>query len=169
MGWALSSSLGGPGGGDSVESAREARLAREAAPPFRPAMRASSEVNSCAVPFWCAAFPPLRAISRCFCGSMEENPRLPGTIDSFRYGAARVRTGTATCASLPASSQAAAAGNTRAMPMPRVGFALPRGACGRPRRDAVLAARRAAQGAEKTETSNLNSHAAAALPLPTSL
>ena len=92
MGWAFSSSRRGPVGGESLESACEARLAREAAPPFRPAMRASSEVNSCAVPFWCAAFPPLRAISRCFCGSIEENPRLPGTINSFLFGAARLWT-----------------------------------------------------------------------------
>src|SRR5687767_8002381 len=44
-------------------------------PPLRPAARASSAVHSCAVPFSCAARPPLLAISRCFSGDMEANPR----------------------------------------------------------------------------------------------
>jgi hypothetical protein len=128
MGWAFSSSRRGPGGGESLESACEARLAREAAPPLRPAMRASSEVNSCAVPFWCAAFPPLRAISRCFCGSIEENPRLPGTINSFYLERPGFGPGAATqCATLPASSQAATACCLRATPVPQVGFAPPLG------------------------------------------
>src|SRR4026209_876169 len=56
-------------------------------PPLRPASRASSLVHSCAVPFWCAAFPPLLAISRCLVRSIDANPRsslatvllLPGT------------------------------------------------------------------------------------------
>src|SRR3954471_12477765 len=46
-----------------------------AIPPFRPASRASSLVHSCAVPFWCAALPPLLAISRCLFRSIEANPR----------------------------------------------------------------------------------------------
>ena len=41
-----------------------------------PARRASSDVNSCAVPFSCAARPPSLAISRCWAGSMEAKPRL---------------------------------------------------------------------------------------------
>ena len=44
-------------------------------PPLRPAFRASSDVHSCAVPFWCAARPPLLAISRCFSGDIEAKPR----------------------------------------------------------------------------------------------
>lgn len=51
------------------------RPPREASPPLRPAMRASSLVNSCAVPFWCAARPPLAAIARCAWGSIAANPR----------------------------------------------------------------------------------------------
>ena len=46
-----------------------------AMPPLRPASRASSLVHSCAVPFWCAALPPLLAISRCLPLSIEANPR----------------------------------------------------------------------------------------------
>src|SRR6266511_3840678 len=46
-----------------------------AIPPLRPASRASSLVHSWAVPFWCAALPPLLAISRCFARSIEANPR----------------------------------------------------------------------------------------------
>jgi len=41
-----------------------------------PARRASSEVNSCAVPFWWAALPPWLAISRWRAGSIEAKPRL---------------------------------------------------------------------------------------------
>src|SRR5829696_1743489 len=44
-------------------------------PPLRPASRASSGVNSCAVPFAWAALPPLLAISRCFSLSIDANPR----------------------------------------------------------------------------------------------
>lgn len=44
-------------------------------PPLRPASRASSFVHSWAVPFACAALPPLLAISRCFLGSIDANPR----------------------------------------------------------------------------------------------
>src|SRR6187551_491665 len=44
-------------------------------PPLRPASRASSLVHSWAVPFWCAALPPLLAISRCLARSIEANPR----------------------------------------------------------------------------------------------
>jgi len=44
-------------------------------PPFRPAFRASSAVHSWAVPFSCAALPPLLAISRCFSGDIDANPR----------------------------------------------------------------------------------------------
>src|SRR5688500_12720264 len=52
------------------------RLRLTASPPLRPASRASFESNSCAVPFSCAARPPLLAISRCLLGSIEANPRL---------------------------------------------------------------------------------------------
>ena len=45
-------------------------------PPFRPASRASSGENSWALPFSCAARPPLRAIARCFSGSIDANPRF---------------------------------------------------------------------------------------------
>jgi hypothetical protein len=48
---------------------------RDASPPFLPATRASSLVNSCAVPFWCAALPPLAAIARWAWGSIAANPR----------------------------------------------------------------------------------------------
>ncbi len=56
-------------------SIRRPRPPRLIWPPFRPAERASSEVHSCAVPFWCAARPPLLAISRCFSGDIEAKPR----------------------------------------------------------------------------------------------
>src|SRR4029077_12333959 len=46
-----------------------------AIPPFRPASRASSLVHSCALPFWCAARPPLLAMSRCLSRSIDANPR----------------------------------------------------------------------------------------------
>jgi hypothetical protein len=51
------------------------RPPRDASPPFLPATRASSLVNSCAVPFWCAARPPFAAMARCACGSIAANPR----------------------------------------------------------------------------------------------
>src|SRR4029077_1389337 len=44
-------------------------------PPLRPALRASSAVHSWAVPFSCAARPPLLAISRCFSADIDANPR----------------------------------------------------------------------------------------------
>src|SRR5919206_4154496 len=53
-----------------------ARSRLTASPPFRPATRASSEVNSCAVPLAWAARPPLLAISRCLLGSIDAKPRL---------------------------------------------------------------------------------------------
>src|SRR5881394_3400083 len=53
-----------------------ARSRLTASPPLRPATRASSEVNSCAVPLAWAARPPLLAISRCFVGSIDAKPRL---------------------------------------------------------------------------------------------
>jgi AraC-like DNA-binding protein len=43
-------------------SAMWARSRLTTSPPFWPARRASSESNSCAVPFWWAAWPPLLAI-----------------------------------------------------------------------------------------------------------
>src|SRR2546423_14526324 len=45
-------------------------------PPFRPAARASSGVNSWALPFSWAALPPLRAISFCRWLSIDANPRF---------------------------------------------------------------------------------------------
>ena len=59
-----------------------------AIPPLRPASRASSLLHSWALPFWCAALPPLLAISRCFARSIDANPRSslatvilhPGTL-----------------------------------------------------------------------------------------
>src|SRR5687768_9641539 len=54
---------------------RRPRPPRLICPPLRPATRASSGVHSCAVPFSCAARPPLLAISRCFSGDIEANPR----------------------------------------------------------------------------------------------
>jgi len=51
------------------------RPPRDASPPFLPAILASSLVNSCAVPFWWAARPPLAAIARCAWGSIAANPR----------------------------------------------------------------------------------------------
>jgi len=50
------------------EGARRPRPPRLTCPPRRPAERASSAVHSWAVPFSCAARPPLLAISRCFSG-----------------------------------------------------------------------------------------------------
>jgi hypothetical protein len=47
-----------------------------ASPPLRPASRASPESNSWAVPFACAALPPLLAISFCLLRSIEAKPRL---------------------------------------------------------------------------------------------
>jgi hypothetical protein len=43
---------------------------------LRPASRASSELNSWALPDSCAARPPLAAISRCLSSSIEAKPRL---------------------------------------------------------------------------------------------
>src|SRR5262245_9541511 len=54
---------------------RRPRPPRLTWPPLRPALRASSAVHSWAVPFSCAARPPLLAISRCFSGDIEANPR----------------------------------------------------------------------------------------------
>ena len=54
---------------------RRPRPPRLTWPPLRPAWRASSDVHSCAVPFWCAARPPLLAISRCFSGDIDAKPR----------------------------------------------------------------------------------------------
>ena len=54
---------------------RRPRPPRLICPPLRPAARASSAVHSCAVPFSCAARPPLLAISRCFSGDIDANPR----------------------------------------------------------------------------------------------
>jgi hypothetical protein len=51
------------------------RPPRDASPPFLPATRASSLVNSCAVPFWCAARPPFAAIARWAWGSIAAKPR----------------------------------------------------------------------------------------------
>src|ERR1051325_6560894 len=53
-----------------------ARSRLTASPPLRPATRASSDVNSWAVPLACAARPPLLAISRCLDGSIDAKPRL---------------------------------------------------------------------------------------------
>src|SRR5262245_19416134 len=62
--------------GDSVGGAiRRPRPPRLTWPPLRPAERASSAVHSWAVPFSCAARPPLLAISRCFSGDIDANPR----------------------------------------------------------------------------------------------
>src|SRR5947207_8274246 len=59
-----------------------------AMPPLRPASRASSLVHSCAVPFWCAALPPLLAMSRCLLRSIDANPRSSlATITSSHLGA----------------------------------------------------------------------------------
>ena len=51
------------------------RFACVARPPLRPATRASSLVNSCAVPAEWAALPPLRAISLTSLRSIAANPR----------------------------------------------------------------------------------------------
>ena len=67
-----------------AEETRRPRPPRLICPPLRPAARASSAVHSCAVPFSCAARPPLLAISRCFSGDIEANPRrslrTPSTV-----------------------------------------------------------------------------------------
>src|SRR5205085_11341891 len=54
---------------------RRPRPPRLTWPPLRPALRASSAVHSWAVPFSCAARPPLLAISRCFSGDIDAKPR----------------------------------------------------------------------------------------------
>ena len=73
-----------PAVGPSTSRPRPPRLIW---PPLRPADRASSEVHSCAVPFWWAARPPLLAISRCFSGDIDAKPRRslrsPFTIRPF--------------------------------------------------------------------------------------
>src|SRR6185503_6860789 len=66
---------------------RRPRPPRLICPPLRPADRASSDVHSCAVPFWCAARPPLLAISRCFSGVMDANPRRSFRSPVVRPGA----------------------------------------------------------------------------------
>lgn len=76
---------GVPGAPPSAPSeTRRPRPPRLICPPLRPAARASSAVHSCAVPFSCAARPPLLAISRCFSGDIEANPRrslrTPSTV-----------------------------------------------------------------------------------------
>src|SRR3954454_2645407 len=73
-GYSLAISVGPPALA-VVGSIRRPRPPRLIWPPLRPALRASSDVHSCAVPFWCAARPPLLAISRCFSGDMEAKPR----------------------------------------------------------------------------------------------
>ena len=60
-------SSAGPMGG-----IRRPRPPRLICPPLRPAARASSGVHSCAVPFSCAARPPLLAISRCFSATSRQ-------------------------------------------------------------------------------------------------
>ncbi len=62
-------------GGGWLGSMSRPRPPRLTWPPLRPADRASSAVHSWAVPFSCAARPPLLAISRCFSGDMDANPR----------------------------------------------------------------------------------------------
>src|ERR1044071_1955713 len=64
-----------------------ARSRLTASPPLRPATRASSDVNSWAVPLAWAARPPLLAISRCFDGSIDAKPRLlvEAIVSPFRY------------------------------------------------------------------------------------
>src|SRR5258708_7277747 len=68
------------------------RLRLTAAPPLRPASRASSRENSWAVPFMCAARPPLLAISFCLWASIEAKPRrlVPGMLTPFVYFALMV-------------------------------------------------------------------------------
>src|SRR5262249_2125873 len=63
-----------------------ARSRLTASPPFRPATRASSDVNSCAVPLAWAALPPLLAISRCLPGSIDAKPRLLVFAMSVSFG-----------------------------------------------------------------------------------
>ena len=77
-------------------SAILARSMDTRSPPLRPASRASSGENSCALPFSCAARPPFRAISRCFSGSMDANPRflVPDSIcTSFQVHGPTLRRG----------------------------------------------------------------------------
>jgi hypothetical protein len=61
-----------------------------ARPPFRPASRASSRENSCAVPRSWAAFPPRCAISRCLSALIAANPRafVCASVGSTRPSAA---------------------------------------------------------------------------------
>ncbi len=66
------------------------RFAWVARPPLLPAARASSLVNSCAVPAVCAAFPPFRAISLTSLRSIAAKPRgllgLAGSASSTERG-----------------------------------------------------------------------------------
>src|SRR5205085_2191779 len=64
-----------PGVGVSGGTMSRPRPPRLTWPPLRPADRASSAVHSWAVPFSCAARPPLLAISRCFSGDIDAKPR----------------------------------------------------------------------------------------------
>jgi hypothetical protein len=78
---------------DAVCVTRRPRPPRLIWPPFRPALRASSGVHSCAVPFSWAARPPLLAISRCFSGDIDANPRrsfrTPSTAFLLAFGRQR--------------------------------------------------------------------------------
>jgi hypothetical protein len=62
-------------------------------PPLRPAARASSALHSCAVPFSCAARPPLLAISRCFSGDIDAKPRrsLRSLVSTFISSVSKTR------------------------------------------------------------------------------
>jgi hypothetical protein len=78
--WSGGAALSGPAPGSGTTGStggtiKRPRPPRLTCPPFRPAERASSAVHSWAVPFSCAARPPLLAISRCFSGDIDANPR----------------------------------------------------------------------------------------------
>src|SRR5437016_11306077 len=64
--------IGDASAGGTMSRPRPPRLT---CPPLRPADRASSADHSWAVPFSWAARPPLLAISRCFSGDIDANPR----------------------------------------------------------------------------------------------
>jgi len=61
-----------------------ARSRLTTSPPLRPATRASSDVHSWAVPFACAARPPLLAISFWRFASMDANPLLLFPVPDIR-------------------------------------------------------------------------------------
>ena len=106
-----------------------ARSRLTTSPPLRPATRASSDVHSWAVPFACAARPPLLAISFWRFASIDANPLLLFPDPDIR---ASIKLGS--CHSRPADPQQAAICEGLS-PLSPLGPTLQVGAIHGPRRD----------------------------------